>query len=294
MLYWILAIVIFACLALIGYIVFSKFPKISLVDTEKAPALKQAEVKRRILEERFSRHIKTGAQKAVLGLAPLFGKLAGLVKNWYRRLLELEEWYRHKALKSSFKDKVGMESYTGQLLAKADEETEEENFEDAERKYLEVLKLDDKSVEAYKGLGNLYFQKKDFEHAREIYEFLLKLNHEDPAVFRHLGEIASEKGDLKSAEEKYYRSLELDEADLSTIFDLANVYLNLDAPERAFALAKKAVSLEPNNPKALDFMLAMSIITRDKDAALMAWRALREANPQNQKLAEYKQQIEKL
>src|SRR3989338_2343204 len=291
MIYWILIIIIIICLAVIFYIIFPKFSKVALVDISKAPILQQKEIKKKILEQRFARHLQAGTQKAASSLEPVFKKIDELVKSWYRRLLDLEEWYKHKALHASFKDKVDRERYTGQLLTKADEEVGEEKFNDAERKYFEVLKIDERNTEAYKGLGYLYFLKKDYEHAREIYEFLLKLNLDDPVVYRNLGEIASYKGDLKGAEEKYRRSLELDQADLQTYLDLAEVYLNLDDSQKAFDLANKAVALEPNNPRSLDFLLQVSIIVRDKDVAFKAWRQLKETNPENQKLAELKEQI---
>ena len=78
------------------------------------------------MEERLSRHFKAGAKSASRQLQPLFAKLWEKVKGWYLRILELEEWYRHKALKASFKDKVGREQYTGNLLNRAEQETAEE------------------------------------------------------------------------------------------------------------------------------------------------------------------------
>ena len=72
---------------------------------------------------------------------------------------------------------------------------DKENFADAEKKYVEALTLDDKSYQAYQGLGQLYLLQKDYEHAKETFEFLLKLNQEDPFIYRSLGEIAAGRGD---------------------------------------------------------------------------------------------------
>lgn len=294
MAYWIFSIIIILALAVMAFIVLPKFPKISLVDLNKAPLVQQANVKRRIIEQRLGRHIKKGAINAAKLTSPLFIKLAVKVRHLYKRLVELEEWYRHKALQASFKDKISKEQYTGQLIKRAEEDVENELYEDAERKYLEVLKLDEKNPFAYKGLGELYFIKKDFDHAREVFEFYLRMSGDDASVYRNLGKIASSKGDLKSAEAKLFRSLELDSADLETYLDLAEIYLNLDEPRQAFSMASKAVVLEPNNPRALDFLLQISIIIRDKEASYRIWRQLREANPENKKLIELKRQIDKL
>ena len=47
-------------------------------------------------------------------------------------------------------------------------------YGDAERKYLEVLGLDKRNVEAYKGLAALYLKQKMLPQAKETFEFLLR------------------------------------------------------------------------------------------------------------------------
>ena len=294
MFFLILILIIIGCLIGIGVIFWRKFPKVTAINSKTAPVIKQLEIKRRLLEERFQRKFNITGKKIFVLLKPLGKRLADKFKNWYQKIIELEEEQRYKLKKAGLKDKGQVNQHTNKLLNEAAALTEQEKYPEAERKYIEILSLDDRNTDAYKGLGELYLKQKDYEHAKETFEFLLQLNEDDPFIYRSLGAIASEKGDLKKAQEELKKSLELDATDISSYIDLAQVYLNLDEPGQAFEIISKAAGLEPNNPRVLDFLIEISIIVRDKEAALKAFRQLKEANPENQKLKELRDKVDKL
>jgi tetratricopeptide (TPR) repeat protein len=289
----ILIIIIILCLLAIFIILIRKLPKVLVVDT-KSNILKQAVVKRRLLEERFERHFKEGGKKIFNILKPLLQKLTKLIKRLYQEIVRLEEIYRHKALKMNFKDEVLKEQKIAKLLNQAEIKLKEEVFDEAEKLYIEVLTLNERNTQAYKGLGKLYLIKKDYEQAKETFEFLLRLTQDDPFIYKSLGEIAATKGDLKMAEEDYLKSLEIDKEDIETYLKLAETYLNLDNPQKAFAIAEQAATIKPNDPRILDFLIEISIIVQDKATALKVYHQLKEVNPENQKLSELKERIDKL
>ncbi len=291
---WILFFLIVACLAVILIIFFSKLASVSAVNLATAPSVKQVEVKKRLLEERLQRKFSHLAGQLAVWLKPVSQFLAARLKFFYRKIIELEEIYRHKILKSSFQDRVAKERYASEMLKEAALLAVEEKFAAAEKKYIEILNLDEKNLEAYRGLGELYLRQKDYEHAKETFEFLLKLNAGDPVAYRRLGETDYLKGDLKAAQERYLKSLELDAGSLETCLALAEICLNLEEPSQAFKYALQASILEPHHPRVLDFLIEVSIIVRDKSAALKAYKQLKEVNPENQKLAELKEKIDKL
>jgi len=57
---------------------------------------------------------------------------------------------------------------------------------------------------------------------------------------------------------------------------------------------KRSLEKHPNNPRYLDTMIEISIINKDKISALEAFDKLKEANPDNKKLEEWKKEIRKL
>jgi len=289
-----LILIIVICLVIIFYTLLKKLPKVAAVNSENAQIVKQSAVKRRLLEERLERKLATGSRQLVSFIIPLWKNARVLLKDLHSKVVQLEEEYRHKVLKSSFKDQVKIQQQTDKLLRQAEDLLSREKDAEAESKYIDVLALDQKNVAAYQGLGQIYMDRKDYEHAKETFEFLLKIGQSDPFVYKNLGAISSERGDLKTAEEQLIRSLELDETDINNYLDLSRVYLNLEENQKALELAIKASSLEPNNPKILDFLIEVSIIMRDKEAASKAFLKLKEVNPENQKLDDLRKKIEEL
>jgi len=275
-------------------IIFKKFPVLKSIDPKASSVVQQMDVKKKLIEQRLQRQIKDKGLKVYSFLKPMFSRLGLALRRGYQKLIEAEEKYRHKALKSSFKDNVLKEQKISELVKKAEELIINEKYEEAEKSYIEALTIDDKDYEAYKGLAKLYMLLKDYKHAKETFEFLMHLNNEDPFIYRSLGEIAANRGDLKTAEDGYLKSLELDNKDISSYLDLAEVYLNLDEPQKSFEILSQAAALESRNPKVLDFLIEISIILEDKVAARKAFGQLQESNPENKKLKEFKERIEKL
>ena len=69
---------------------------------------------------------------------------------------------------------------------------------------------------------------------------------------------------------------------------------NLGEFQKALEVCQKAVDLKPNDPKYLDAMLNLSIISKKKYLALKMFDRLKDANPENQKLDEIKGRIEEI
>lgn len=294
MLSTILLLIIAASLIIISVVLVRKLPAVKTVNPNVSPVIQQMSVKRKLLEQRLERHFKVGTSKLKEWLKPSFNYLVVKLRQGYQALVALEEKYRHRVLKSSFEDKVVQEQKVDEVLREAANLVAEEDYPEAEKKYIEALTLDEKNYQAYKGLGQLYLKEKDFEHAKETFEFLLNLNQGDPFIYHSLGDIAAGRGDLKSAEDDYLKSLALDNKEIATYLDLAEIYLHLDEPRKAFEVLSQAAIIEPKNPKILDFLIEVCIILQDKPAARKFFRQLVEANPDNQKLSEFKERIEKL
>ena len=55
---------------------------------------------------------------------------------------------------------------------------------------------------------------------------------------------------------------------------------------------KAALELEPKNPKYLDLLIESGIKIGDKELAKEALRNLRDVNPENKKIKEFKNRIE--
>lgn len=294
MLNLILIIIIIISLGIIIFIIIKKFSKLALIDIATAPQQVQGEIKRKIIEERLKRNFTNFTKKSYHYLKPLLKKLGSYLKNIFNKIIELEEEYRLRVLNLRLKDKIFKDQRLNRLLNEAENLKNEEKYELAEKKYIELLKIDQFYLDAYKGLADLYCLMKDYEHAKETLEYALKLRANDDFLYNQLARISLVRGDLKKAEEDLLHSLDLNNQNAANYFELGNIYLHLEDYSKALEMAKKTVSLEENNPKYLDFLLEISLIVKDKVLAKEIWEKLKIANPENQKLEDFKERIEKI
>lgn len=169
-----------------------------------------------------------------------------------------------------------------------------QDFDKAEQLYIAALRLNPKSAIVYRGLGDTYFAKKAYNEAVETYEFLLGLNKDDDNVLMKLGEIKEIQNKLDEAINYYQQATLIGDSLSPRFFHLAELLLKVKQSEVAKEAIKEACALEPKNPKYLDLLIETAIICDDKLLAEKGFEELRLVNPDNNKLADFKERISKL
>ncbi|MBI5731857.1 MAG: tetratricopeptide repeat protein [Candidatus Magasanikbacteria bacterium] len=293
-------ILILASLIGLGFIVVRKFPQLAAIEVEKLEEVKQAQVKEEIKLLMFKRAL-SGLGRAVKEKI----KFLSLVKAGWEKLQtafrikvrQFQERYKKTILEEVKKQKkpkkIGTQTMVtvGALLRQADEALQRGDLTFAERKYIEVIKQDQKNIEAYRGLGKVYMDMEKYGEAEETFNFLLKLVPRDDRIYNRLGMVAEREGDWEKAARYFEKAIELDDSRAIRFYDLGWIYEKQNRPAPALKCYAKAVKLEPNNPKYLDRLLEMSIISKDKDLAEAVLQKLKAVNPENQKLGEFKERI---
>ncbi|HDQ23051.1 MAG TPA: tetratricopeptide repeat protein [Candidatus Uhrbacteria bacterium] len=256
-------IIILICLGIILAIVVRKMPILASFDVNEIPEEKNAKTKDKIIGERLQRKAKFLLSK----VSPAFKKATSFsqlkIKSINEKLKELEEKYRKRIPKEDLVTKEDFEKFEkniDSLLAEAESFADKDDYEEAEKKYIEIIGLDSRNIEAYHGLGDVYFMRKNYDEARQTFEHILKLNKIDGKAF----------------------------------FKLAELYCQLENYEHAMVDLAKALEIEPNNPKYLDLLVKICIILKDKKKAKEALLKLREVNPENKKIADFEIDIKKL
>ena len=280
-------LLILISLSVIIIIVSRKFSVLAALDVDSIPAEKEAKFKERIISNRLKRNIVKYWAKSSRVLAPVGQAAAGYLKSRLAKLYQAKNIYQEN-------NRADSPETIGQLFSQAEELKKRDDLDAAEKKYIEIIGLDSKNIEAFKELGRIYFEKKEFEEAKQTFEHILKLKEDDEDIYENLARIAKEKGDLNEARDEYLKSININKQNAQTHFSLAEIYRAMGKlPEAARAL-KKALKIEPANPRYLDTMLEISIIIKDKALALDAYQKLLKANPENNKLEEFKRQIDEL
>jgi tetratricopeptide (TPR) repeat protein len=175
-----------------------------------------------------------------------------------------------------------------QLFSQAEESKKQDDLDGAEKKYIEIIGFDSKNIRAFKELGELYYERKDYEDAKQTFEHILKLGGTSH-------EAAEPSFKASPAETKSAVNPELISKQQAQIYaDLALVNQALENFVAATASLKKALEIEPNNPRFLDSLLEISIMNKDKVLSLDCYKKLSQVNPDNQKLSDFKAQIDEL
>jgi len=251
------------------------------LDVGAIPAEKEARFKELIISNRLKRNfLKWGSRIANL-LRPLGQMISGFFRWVHERLINLRETYKKEPILSDF-DPI---QAVNKLFFEAEELIKKEELEQAEKKLISIIGIDNKNIKAFKLLAGLYVAKKSYEEARQTYEYILKFKEDDQDAYGQFLK-AAEKGDMKPVNISGQRS--------QIYFDLGLIFKAMDNIEDSIVNIKKALEIEPNNPRYLDTMVEISIIKKDKKSAKSAYDKLTEVNPENQKLAGLKKQIDEL
>jgi len=247
--------------SLIGVLItlIKKIPKLRMIDVDSMPEERGRKVKERIILQRLSR-IKTkkvgGAQKVLKGAGKEVSRRGRRV---VQKLYRLEQYYQKLKKQTDGQSGLNKESIK-KLLAEAQDLEKQEEYIPAEKKYIEIISHHPKCVEAYEGLGNMYFLDKKLEQARETLLFAARLDEGDASVQMRLAELEVEEGDL----------------------------------EKSIVYARKAVEIREKNPKYLDLYIQIALKSKEPKDARKGIKLLKEVNPENKKIEQFERDLEEI
>lgn len=257
-------LLIIVSLIIIIFIIGKKIPELRILDVDTILEQKESNVKKKMLEVRWKRVIGKSRATVTTVLRPILGNMLYFFRNLYHRVLELEKTYSKEAQERKehiLTDSQRLEKY----IESAREKQALGAFSEAEEYYIKALEIDDKNLEAYQGLGSAYIENKDYLKAQETFNFIIKLlsasGHDEDENIRHI--LASSHATL------------------------GEISQNINDNAGALLGYKKAVTLEPSNPKFLDLLLNFSIIIKDKKLAQRTLKQLKKSNPENNKIKEW-------
>lgn len=270
------AIVILVAIIVIVAIVVRHFPQAASIDVGALPEEQEAAMKAALMERRLKRKILDTKNK-MLPFLRKFGKF--LKMSWEKvhgRVAQMEQRYRTKVDSMSSEQQEDVKQKIRRLLEEADKLTEEEKWSDGEKKYIEVLSWDAQNINAFMGLGEMYFEDRNFSQAQETFVYLIKLIRAD-----------------KEGEEAISAfSTPLTDTQINEVFyDYAVCLQNDEEHPKAIEQVKIIVERDEKNPKFLDKLVELSILAKDRSTAFRTLSKLKEVNPENQKIESFEEQI---
>ncbi len=258
-------IAVLVCLVIIGLIIIKKFPALAILDVENIPGKKKAKFKEEIIKKRLERDLaKWGI--VFVNVWNFFNKnISGVLHNSLEKLKTIKDVYRRskKLSLSQRREKIR------ELFKIAQDSLKKDDLEQAENSLIEIIGLDQKKIQAFLDLANVYSKGKKWPEARQTLGYALKLVRSHARDKFFMGEI--------SLPEIY--------------FSLSWVCDNLGDKVAALDNIREALESEANNPRYLDYAIELAIKAADKDFALLMLERLKEANPENAKLVNWEEEI---
>lgn len=255
--------IVFAALLGLGvlvllWIALRKLPQLKIVDPSTSKEAKAKGVKYDILRKRLERVSSEKAATVRKRIGGPFGLIQGMVRRTAAKLAAIERSYADKQKAPTRRRLNGQE--LRRMIEEARDLLDNEYYDAAEKKLVEVLSMDPKNTDAYEYIGRLYILTRNIENAKEAFKYLQKLSPQNASVLASLGEIATLENDT----------------------------------DAAFTYFSRAKNISPNNPKYLDFFIEAAIKKGDVMEATIALNHLREVNPDNQKIATFEERIEEV
>lgn len=256
-------VIILISLAVLVAILIRKLPTLSNLDVSSIPSSKAKDVKRKILDERLKRKLLSFGKKLQPSFSAFGGKLTNSMKSWRVKL----ENTRHQFEKSKIpkhavtvEEKAIKQDFIAETLETAQEMAHEDNFEAAEKRFIDVISQDQNNIEAYQGLADLYIEKDKLKEAIETLRYVKKLNP----------------------------------GSIPVLLELTELYERVDNIPKALSTMIQVIEKEPRNPKFLDQVFDLAVKSKHKDLAAYYLQQLAEVNPENQKLEDLQKIVDGL
>lgn len=286
-------------LVVIAVVVVRKFPVVANLDLEHLAEEQESKKKRLILENRLaekSREANKQFQEKITPLKSAWNLLQYKFRVYVgkiEKLLHYEELIKNRQRARDISS-MDREKQISELLHQGEGKFHEGNYDKAEEFFIAAIKFDKKLAPAYRGLADTYMAKGAAEEAMQTYDYLSRLTPTDDALLVKLSELSEERGKINEAIHYLEKAVSTNDSLSPRFYHLAELLQKVEQPEVAIEAVSQAVELEPKNPKYLDLLIEIAIICGNRQMATKGFEELRLVNPDNQKLAEFKERIEKI
>jgi len=132
------------------------------------------------------------------------------------------------------------------------------NMDEAEGQFIKALMIDEKSIDANYGLGEVYSHTKEFNKLKRVLNTLLGISeaftYEHRQKFNKFGISLRKNGHYDESIRYYKKSLEIVNDDENVHFNLARVYFEKGMNEPCMASLKDALNINPQFMEAQKFL----------------------------------------
>ena len=206
-------VLIVLSLSVIIFIVIKKFPQLTLLDVDSIDEVKTDKKKK----DFYKKKAEEGARDTEIKTKKL---LKPLVQKWREMQLEFRKYVgkiQRQIIEKSEEKKEGLNKRNVTedlkvLLQEGEYVLSQGDLDTAEKKYIEAVRLDPKNVEAYYGLGSVYYSQGQIDEAIETFKFILQLESDSVKTLVKLAEIEEKRNNIEGAVEYYDKALLIEDS----------------------------------------------------------------------------------
>lgn len=274
-------------------ILWRHWEKIRLFDPESLKEEQHRQKRAEVIRRRFERMRSDRIQPFKRLGRQISRATSRSYESLLGRLQAFEAMYKNvknplAAIAPSTRERIKMLLSEGRSLAR------DLKFADAERRYLEVLALDGRQADAYKGLGQIYLKQKLYPQAKETFEFLVKIKKTDDSIYAGLADIAEAEGDRHQVEAMRIKAAQVSPRQAHRHAELAQYYLDQNQLVHAKESVTKALDLEKNSAKYTELALEIALARKDLKEARLAFDRVRVLSDDQTRFQTWREKIDAL
>lgn len=282
-------ILIIGSLIVLGFLIRRTYPQLTIINEDTIPEVKEAKKKYELVKRRLEERAMKQRTSRDIQLVPFKAQWKRAQESFRSYVNKIADQLREQTTNKQQQVLADLTPEEKKAEAKvkirdAKRAVEQEEFEYAEKCYIEAIRIDPRSIDAYRGLAEVYLEQEQLQEAKETYHFLHELDSTDDSVLLKLAEIAEEDDDIRSAVEYYEQALLINDSHAVRFAKLGELLNRLHEDETALEAWQQAVELEPQNPRYLDNLVETAILVEQIDIAEQGLQHLRTVNPENNKI----------
>lgn len=293
------ALLICIALGAIVFLIYRTYPQLTVIKQDTIPEIREAKKKYEIVKRRLEDRAKKQKSAGEIQLVPFTVQWKRIQEGFRTKVNAIADQVRvqqtnvqHKALgELSTEEK---QQQAKEKIRDAKRASEQDEFEFAEKCFIEAIRIDPHAVDAYRGLASVYVAQDQLTEAKETYHFLHQLAPDDDSVLLKLAEIAETEGDIRNAVEYYEQALLINDSHAIRFAKLGELLGKLEEYETALEAWMQAIELEPQNPKYLDNLIETGIMVEQIAIVEQALQQLRTVNPENKKITIFQDKLRML
>ncbi len=251
------------------FIILKKFAQLKSIDTSIITKEIQDKQKNELLKTRLKRKIKSYFIKD----NNKKGKIDNLqtkVESSIKRYETIKEYnFINKIAKAPEKRVF----YMNELAEDIKKNIDSKEYLIAEDLCFQYLKLDKDNTNALEMLASIYNMNNSKQKAIQTYEYIVSILKK-----------TKNKDNTRDNNQKIVKFL----------IKVADIYLSDLNYKKIADILKSAFLIDENNPKILDLLIESYINLKDKFMAERTLKKMEEANPENLKIIEFRDRIEKM